>query len=256
MPVLNAQSPDHTVEKDWFAHAFDALYPVVYAHRTVESATAESAFAIEQLRLCNSCSVLDLCCGNGRHMVHLLKHTPRVVGLDYSPDLLGMARRHLGASGQLVRGDMRAIPFEGAFDALANFFTSFGYFSDEAENLAVAQGIARALKPGGRFFVDYLNPAYVMANLNPESLRVSGGFEIREFRWIDTATNRVNKCTEVRYEGEVVNRSSESVRLYSELELRELLDRAGLDVDRFYGNYDGVPVRDNTPRQIIVGTRR
>ena len=73
MPVLNAQSPDHTVEKDWFAHAFDALYPVVYAHRTVESATAESAFAIEQLRLCNSCSVLDLCCGNGRHMVHLLK---------------------------------------------------------------------------------------------------------------------------------------------------------------------------------------
>lgn len=255
MSVLNAQSLDHTVEKDWFAHAFDALYPVVYAHRTVESATAESAFAIEQLRLCNSCSVLDLCCGNGRHMVHLLKHTPRVVGLDYSPDLLGMARRQLGASGQLVRGDMRAIPFEGAFDALANFFTSFGYFSDEAENLAVAQGIARALKPGGRFFVDYLNPAYVTTHLDPESLRVSGSYEIHERRWIDSANNRVNKCTEVRRGSVVLNRSSESVRLYDRPELLALMDRAGLRVEVLYGNYDGGPVRDDAPRQIVVGTR-
>lgn len=255
MVVLNAKSTERTVEKDWFAHAFDALYPVVYAHRTVESATAESAFAIEQLGLCKSCSVLDLCCGNGRHMVHLLKHTPHVVGLDYSPDLLGIARKQLGGTGLLLRGDMRSIPFTGAFDALANFFTSFGYFSDESENLAVAQGIARALKPGGRFFVDYLNPAYVRAHLDPESLRVSGEFEIHERRWIDHITNRVNKVTEVKRDGELINRSSESVRLYDRAELLALLDNAGLRMEALYGNYDGDPVREDTPRQIVVGTR-
>lgn len=256
MPVLNARPTEPSVEKDWYAHAFDALYPVVYAHRTVESATAESAFAIEHLQLCKSCSVLDLCCGNGRHMVHLLKHTPRVTGLDYSPDLLAIARRQLGPSGQLVRGDMRALPFVEAFDALANFFTSFGYFCNESENLAVARGIARALKPRGRFFVDYLNPAHVVANLNPESRRFSEGFEICERRWIDTSANRVNKCTEVRRDGVLVNRSSESVRLYSETELRSLLDQAGLAVEHFFGNYNGAPVDETTPRQIIVGTRR
>lgn len=252
---MNAKSTEHVVPKDWFAHAFDALYPVIYAHRTVESATAESVFAIDQLKLCSSCSVLDLCCGNGRHMVHLLKHTPRVMGLDYSTDLLGMARKQLGPSGQLLRADMRAIPFVGAFDALANFFTSFGYFSSEAENLAVARGIAGALKPGGRFFVDYLNPAYLRAHLVPESLRASGGFEIHDRRWIDNETKRVNKVTEVRRDGVVINQSSESVRLYDEAELLDLLDRAGLRMEALYGNYDGGPVREDAPRQIVVGTR-
>ncbi len=255
MLALNAKPTERTVDKDWFAHAFDALYPVVYAHRTVESATAESAFAIEQLQLCNSCSVLDLCCGNGRHMFHLLKHTPHVVGLDYSPDLLGIARKQLGLGGLLLRGDMRHIPFTGAFDALANFFTSFGYFCSESENLAVAQGIARALKPRGRFFVDYLNPAYLRAHLEPESTRLSGSYQIHERRWIDDNTNRVNKVTEVKCEGELVNRSSESVRLYDRAELQALLERAGLRMESLYGNYDGDPVRDDTPRQIVVGAK-
>ena len=255
MVALNPRSTERTVEKDWFVHAFDALYPVVYAHRTVESATAESAFAIDQLHLCRSCSVLDLCCGNGRHMVHLLKHTPHVVGLDYSSDLLGIARRQLGGAGHLLRGDMRAIPFTGAFDALANFFTSFGYFCNVSVNLAVAQGIARALKPGGRFFVDYLNPAYLRHHLDPESVRSSGGFEIHDRRWIDPVTNRVNKVTEVKQGGVLINRSSESVRLYDRSELLALLDRAGLRMEAMYGTYAGDPVRDDTPRQIVVGTR-
>jgi len=252
---LNAKSTERAVQKDWFAHAFDALYPVIYAHRTVESATAESAFAIDQLKLCKSCSVLDLCCGNGRHMVHLLKHTPHVVGLDYSTDLLGVARKQLGGSGQLLRADMRAVPFSGVFDALANFFTSFGYFCSEPENLAVAQGIARALKPRGRFFVDYLNPSYLRAHLEPESVRMSGGFEIHDRRWIDNETNRVNKITEVRRDGAMVSQSSESVRLYDEAELQNLLERAGLRMETIYGNYDGGPVREDAPRQIVVGTR-
>ncbi len=243
------------LDENWFASAFDALYPIIYAHRTVEAASAESAFAIAQLELTDTSSVLDLCCGNGRHMVHLLRHTPHVTGLDYSPDLLGFARTQLGASGRLLRGDMRAIPFEGAFDAVANFFTSFGYFQDYAENLSVAQGIARALKPTGRFFVDYLNPEYVRNHLDPESRRSAEDLEIREQRWVDEATQRVNKVTEVTRDGQHVSRSSESVRLYSPAELDALLDEAGLRVEARYGNYDGSPVSAAHPRQIIVGMR-
>lgn len=256
MPAIETRKSHGPVEDNWFATAFDALYPVVYAHRTVEAATEESAFAIEHLRLGTSCSVLDLCCGNGRHMVHLLKHTPHVVGLDYSPDLLGFARTLLGSQGKLVRADMRAIPFQESFGAIANFFTSFGYFVDERENQAVADGIARALKPGGRFFLDYLNPAYVRAKLDAESARTSGEYEILERRWIDPETNRINKTMEVRLGTEVVSTSSESVRLYSPGELEALLGKAGLVLEAVYGDYDGCPVRDDKPRQIIVGTRR
>lgn len=243
------------VDQDWYASAFDALYPVIYAHRTVEAATRESRFAIEQLQLCETCSVLDLCCGNGRHMKHLLAHTPRVTGLDFSPTLLGFARDLLGGEGRLVRGDMRAIPFEGVFDAVANFFTSFGYFVAEAENLAVAQGIARALKPGGRFFMDYLNPAYVEAHLESESSRMAGEYTIVEHRWIDQDTRRVNKTMRVHKNDVEVSRTSESVRLYDPDELVSLLGAAGLAVAGLYGDYDGCTVRDDKPRQIVVGTR-
>lgn len=255
MTLSDMERLNEELEEDWFARAFDALYPIVYAHRTVEAATAESRFAIEQLKLCDTCSVLDLCCGNGRHMVHLLRHTPRVTGLDYSTDLLGFARTQLGESGRLVRGDMRAVPFEGCFDAVANFFTSFGYFQAYEENLAVARGIARALKPGGRFFVDYLNPEYVRSHLEPESQRRAGDLDIREQRWVDEDTQRVNKVTEVCRNGEAISRSSESVRLYGPSELEALLDEAGLCIEARYGDYDGSAVAPTRPRQIIVGTR-
>lgn len=247
-------SPSGVVD-NWYETAFDALYPVVYAHRTVEAATRESAFAIEQLHLCTSCSVLDLCCGNGRHMVHLLRHTPHVIGLDYSPALLGEARRLLGGQGSLLRGDMRAIPFDRAFDAVANFFTSFGYFNRDEENQAVARGIARALRPGGRFFMDYLNPQHVQANLDPESRRTAGAYEIIEKRWIDKALNRVNKTTAILRDGVLVNETSESVRLYERDELAGLLTAAGLKVEAIFGDYDGTPVHGSRPRQIVVGTR-
>ena len=243
------------VEKDWFVSAFDALYPVIYAHRTVEAATREAVFAMEQLGLDSSSVVLDLCCGNGRHMVHLLHQTRHVTGLDYSSDLLGFARTELGSTARLLRGDMRAIPFVEAFDAVANFFTSFGYFQDEAENQAVAQGIARALKPQGRFFMDYLNPDYVRQHLEPESERCAQDYIITERRWIDDITERVNKVTRVYRDGALVNESSESVRLYAPAALGHLLSEAGLLVESRFGDYDGSPVCPEKPRQILVGSR-
>ena len=115
---------DTNIAEDWHQRSFGALYPVLYAHRNVEAAAPEAAFAAQRLGLRPDDRVLDLCCGNGRHMVHLLRHTPRVVGLDYSPDLLALASEQLGNSAGLVRGDMRAVPFGAVFDAVTNFFTS------------------------------------------------------------------------------------------------------------------------------------
>jgi SAM-dependent methyltransferase len=255
MTSMQRDSAAHTVDGDWFASAFDALYPIVYAHRTVEAATAESAFAIEQLQISSTSTVLDLCCGNGRHMHHLLKGTSHVTGLDYSSDLLAIAREALGERGRLIRGDMRTIPFVSRFDAIANFFTSFGYFQSDGENLSVARGIRNALSDSGRFFMDYLNPEHVRASLVAESERIAEEYCIKERRWIDERTNRVNKITEVFRVAELVNRSSESVRLYDKDELRALLESVGLKVESMFGNYDGSSVAADRPRQIVVGTK-
>lgn len=245
---------DHDpIGADWFTDAFGALYPVVYAHRTVEAAEPEAAFAVAQLRLRPNDTVLDLCCGNGRHMIHLAPRVRRIVGVDYSVHLLRLARDRLGSAALLLRGDMRALPFRACFDAVANFFTSFGYFLDQEEDRAVARNIARVLKKRGRFFLDYLNPPQVAATLVARSEREQAGYHILEERWIDSARCRINKRTTVWQNGSVVSETGESVRLYSKAELLAILGGEGLEIDAIFGDYAGTPLDNAQPRMIIVG---
>jgi SAM-dependent methyltransferase len=240
-----------TPESEWYAEAFGPLYSSIYAHRTVAAAGPEARFAAECLRLGPGDRVLDLACGKGRHMVHLLQHTPHVTGLDYSADLLTIARKRIVPGGRLVRADMRAIPFCCCFDAVTSFFTSFGYFDDDAENEAVLHALALLLRQGGRFFIDHANKAALEASLVPASTRDSGRYTITERRWI--ADNRVNKETVVSENGSTVDTFRESVRLYDPVEFQTLLERAGLAVDTMYGDCVGDSLTADSPRMVIVG---
>lgn len=247
---------DHNYERvpgNWYERGFGALYPIVYAHRTIEAARPEAEFAARQLALSDRDSVLDLCCGSGRHMVHLARATPRVVGLDYSPELLTIATESLRGMASLVRGDMRSIPFGCVFDIVASFFTSFGYFEAADDNMRVVVEIARVLRPGGRFFVDYLNAGNVEKKLVRESVRQYKGYVIKERRWIDAGRRRVNKWVSAEREGIEAGAWGESVQLYSETELRKMLTLGGLVVDRTFGDYDGSPVSADAPRLIVLG---
>ena len=241
------------IAHDWFHESFDALYPIVYEHRTIEAARPESFFSIDQTALTPSDCVLDLACGSGRHMAHLAEVSTKVVGLDFSQHLLSVAQETLGADAKLVRADMRNQPFENAFDVVMNYFTSFGYFQTSEENEAVVEGISNSLRPRGRFFVDYLNRNWAEHNLESETRRKVRDYEISERRWIDFQAHRINKTTVVSRNGEEVSDSGESVQLYTEDEFRIMLARHRLIVDRVFGNYDGVPVSDQQPRLILVG---
>lgn len=242
------------IRDDWYREGFNSLYPIVYGHRTVEAARPEAAFAAEHLRLNPEHRVLDLACGNGRHMVHLAK-VSNVVGLDYSADLLGMAHETVGADAQLVRADMRSIPFGPRFDAVTNFFTSFGYFPTTEENRRVVREVARVLKPGGRFLIDYFNAPFVEKTLVGESTRQCLGYTITEKRWIDRRAQRVNKITQVTRDGAVVGHWAESVRLYEERRFRALLAAGGLTVECVFGDFTGAPLSDIQPRMIVVGRK-
>lgn len=252
----NPGSQPFAVAQDWYAHSFGALYPILYAHRSPEEARQQAAFAAEQLRITAGDRLLDLCCGNGRHLGALARYTQRLVGIDYSPELLFIARAQLPPPARLVRGDMRSLPFENAFDALTNFFTSFGYFQAEAENAQVPVQMAQALRPGGRFFMDYVNPDHLKRTLVPHSERTAEGFHVTEDRWIDLDTRRVNKRTRIRRGQEPERVFGESVRLYSQNEITVLLENAGLEIDAMFGDHEGRPVAPEYARMIVVGHRK
>ncbi len=244
------------IDEHWYARAFDALYPVVYAHRTVAAAAPEFAFAREATQLGRDEALLDLCCGMGRHLVHALTWTRRASGLDFSAVLLEHAQRNTAGRVHLVRGDMRHLPFATRFDVVMNFFTSYGYFRAQAENEAVLAGIARVLRPGGRFFVDYLNAEQVQASLVPRSEREVNGLQVCEERWLEAGDPpRVNKRTRIAQDGKEVSCSEESVALVPAPAFCDSLRAHGLIPDQVYGDYDGQGHGAGSPRTIVVGRR-
>ena len=251
----------HRPASDWYKTAFRYDYLRVYPHRNDEEARRQVDFLVDKLDVPPSCEVLDLGCGDGRHSLELTRRGFRVTGLDLSEELLERARHRTADEGldiTFIRGDMRDPPAVHAYDLVVNFFTSFGYFREDGENARVLEAISRALRPGGRFLMDYLNRAYVISTLVPSDRRTVEGMEVEQRRWItgDPSTAgghvRINKQVRIREDG--AERSyDESVRMYTLVELEAMMDQAGLVVTQTYGDFDGRPVTGDAPRNILVG---
>jgi SAM-dependent methyltransferase len=100
--------------------------------------------------------VLDVPCGEGRIAGRLAALGCEVVGVDVTELFLELGReRYPGV--RFVHGDMRELDYEAEFDAVVNWFTSWGYF-DSRTNDAVLTAFARALRPGGRLVLELHNP--------------------------------------------------------------------------------------------------
>jgi len=89
-------------------------------------------------------SILDLGCGDGALTVKMVEAGAKVVGVDASESMVAAARAR-GIDARVANGE--ALEFEPEFDAV---------FSNAAlhwmlDGKAVAAGVHRALKPGGRF---------------------------------------------------------------------------------------------------------
>ncbi len=92
---------------------------------------------------------LDLCCGTGDIALELARRGARVVGVDFSAPMLGVARRR-AQSGAFVRGDALRLPFpDRAFDVV-----TIGYgLRNLASFEAALREMNRVLRPGGRLLI-------------------------------------------------------------------------------------------------------
>ncbi|HJT54986.1 MAG TPA: class I SAM-dependent methyltransferase, partial [Ktedonobacteraceae bacterium] len=135
----------------WYKSFFGKDYLRIYDFLTPERTELEVKCIIHLLKLPPGSTILDLCCGHGRHSIELAKRGYRVTGQDLSEVFLQHAQSDAEKQGVQVRwmqSDMRNIPFENEFDAVINIFTAFGYLENEDEDQLVLQQIQKALKPG------------------------------------------------------------------------------------------------------------
>lgn len=248
---------DNKHKEDWWRSWFNSVYLEVYSHRDDNQAIEEVKTTLSLLPLQPGHRIVDLCCGNGRHCRALYDAGYRhITGIDYSFPMLKSARTenpHI----HTIRGDMRLLPIRPASqDALLSYFTSFGYFKTNTENLLVLHEIARVLKPGGWFLLDYLNPNHVKASIEPESEKEFGEYKIIERRRISGDDERIEKEIIIQNWGGTDRTFYESVRLYSYQEMKDMLAGADLFLLGSLGDFLGKHYEANSPRMILFGTRK
>src|ERR671934_1098132 len=244
-------------ETPWYQAIFGQDYLRIYGpFLSPERTEQEVEGIVKLLAVPAGSTVLDLCCGHGRHAVPLAQRGYQVTGQDLSEVFLQQARAAADAQRVQVRwvhGDMRNIPFENEFDAVINIFTSFGYLESDDEDQQVLVQVHKALKPGGLFLLEIIHRDGLIRGYAPFGVqRHDDGLIVIEERRFNLLTSRnETHVTMIAPDGQ---RSEyvHAVRLYTLTELVRLCTAAGLHVQAHYGGLDGGALTLDSHRLALV----
>jgi SAM-dependent methyltransferase len=245
---------------DWWTSYFDAQYLREYEPIfSPERDRREVARLIDVLGLPCGARILDVPCGQGRH-AHLLAEAGfDVDGLDFSAALLQVAkRRGTGPRLRYARGDMRRLPtrWTARFDAVVNLFTSFGFFADPADDRRVIAGIARVLRPGGRFIWHGGSRDGIMARFLPRDWwRVGDGTMVGHERSFDPLSGVLTVRSTWRGRGRDAGEREHRIRLYTASRLAELCAASGMIVEEAFDGFRRRPLTRRSAEMMLVARR-
>ena len=201
--------------------------------------------------------VLDVPCGQGRHAHLLAEAGYDVDGLDYSSQLLAVARRRgTGRSLRYTRGDMRKMParWTKRFDAVLNLFTSFGFFTHPADDMRVIKELARVLKPRGLLIWHGGSRDGVMARFLDRDWWTSGTSLFAQQREFDPLSGVITVRSTWR-RGSRTGVREHKLRLYTATRLSELFAEAGLVVEQAYDAFNDRPLRRTSSEMLLVARK-
>lgn len=227
--------------KDWIPQFFQTPVFDPGSAEALEAAAHEAAFVWKALGLKKGERVLDVPCGSGRHSLKLAERGAYVLGVDLTPAYLRAAQK-AGAKqprARFVRGDMRYLPYKGEFDAAMNLWTSFGYFARYAEDLKVLRGVARALKPGGRFLIDVRDLDEVRRRpfLRHWDQRADGAYLLQDAELVEGRDPKIVNDWTILHPGQKPRRARFVLRGYDKPRLYAALREAGLTPLRSWDGY-------------------
>jgi len=241
--------------KPWYEddNFWETWGPIMFSERRLEATRGEIDGVVSLLGIKPEASILDLCCGVGRHSLELARRGFQVTGVDRTRSYLDRASRQAETEGlkvEFVQNDMRTFCRPDAFDAVINMFTSFGYFDDPKDDRQVLVNVYRSLKSGGVFIMDTLGKevlARVFTERNWEEVngvillqehKVSHNWGWMENRWI-------------MLKGDKRTESKVTHRLYSATELASLFTECGFKQINTYGDLSG-SAYDHMARRLIM----
>jgi cyclopropane fatty-acyl-phospholipid synthase-like methyltransferase len=239
--------------KAWFEEWFDTdYYHSLYSKHDQAEAEAFIDHFLQTLNIQKGAKVLDLACGRGRHSIYLHERGFKVTGVDLSLKSIGIAKELEATGLRFYRGDMREFLGHEEYNLVVNLFTSFGYFETLSAHASVLDRIHSCLKRGGHFILDYLNTAHLNIDEEQHELSVDGiDFTFFKRRHQDKIVKRI-----LVDDRDKILEFHEEIMAFSEAQLRELLVKAGFEIDGCFGSYDMDAYEADRSDRIIFYARK
>ena len=249
------------MDKEWFCEFFEQDYfrkTPEQLDKIIANSIPQAELLIDMLELSPEYRILDLCCGYGRHTINLARRGCNITGFDLCERALKLIRQKTQRENletQLVRGDIRSLPFRSGFDRIYHVF-AFGYFESDDEILRVLAGAARGLKPGGRLLVDAINGPRILRDFIENAWEEEAERYVLHKRTYDRETKRLRGEWAFIYKdtGEI-NKHSIVERLCSVDDLVSMTESVGLRTLCVYGDFDKREYGEDSNRIIIVAEK-
>lgn len=216
---------------------FDYQAPVYEENSFTKNTLVEVQFLTEVMDLQPGMSVLDMGCGTGRHSIELARRGLRVVGVDFSGQMLFEAKRaaqRAGVSAEFVEADATEYrhpePVDAAICLCEGGFGLIGHNEDPlTHDISILRNIADSVREGGMFVLTALNGYAPIRRASQEEVEV-GAF--------DPATLvRTYQDQLMLPSGPVIMQIKE--RLWIPPELTAMLHHVGFAVEHVWGGTAG-----------------
>jgi SAM-dependent methyltransferase len=232
--------------KDWFNSHY---YHILYTHRDDKEAETfiknlKKMFPFEHK------NALDIACGRGRHAIFLNKQHMDVVGIDLSEENIEFANQFENEHLRFFVHDMRHLFYSNYFDYAFNLFTSFGYFSQESDNIKSLKCFYQSLKKGGLLILDFMNAHKIVHNLVLQEKK----------KIIFNITRRIEQNTIIKeievIDGKEIYYFEENVQALKPEDFVRYFAQVGFKIESIFGNYALEPYHETNSERLIYIARK
>jgi SAM-dependent methyltransferase len=200
---------------------------------------------------------LDLCCGFGRITAELARRGFSACGVDITEAYLNAAREdavYENLAIEYVKADARSFIRPDFFDAAVNLYISFGYFENPEDDFTMVRNVYESLKAGGAFIIETLGKEIAVRDFVEAEWFEKAGFTVlTEYAPHDSWAGLTNRWILIK-DGQRIERKF-TQRLYSGVELRSLLYRAGFSSVEIFGDWDESAYDHHADKLIAVGRK-
>ena len=208
--------------------------------------------------------VLDLGCGTGKMTLELARRGYDMTGIDYSPEMLDIARDAAEKEGHDILWlcqDMREFELYGTVDAAVCCLDCINHLEDMSDLEKCFKLVHNYLIPYGIFVFD-INGRYKFENIyadNTYAMEEGGGmcvwenFYDQDSKICDFYITLFKECPDGKYER---YDETQSERMYTLAEIKNALEKSKMEFLYALGDLDFSPGSDECERIYIVAKCR